>query len=117
MKKSMCLLLVVVFMMSLVTVAWADTDISEKDYVKVEQQVDKANDKIKDLIEKADIKADKKNADINKIIDKLRCHTDKIAQKTIDFADKYGVEVICEYELVEIGGQYVLIDPLRIRRY
>jgi len=115
MKKLFGFLLVVVFMMSLVTVAWADVEKTVID--KVQFEVDKANEKIAELCIKADVKADKKNTDIDKIIAKLRKHTDKIADKTIAYAAKYGVEVICEYEPVEIGGQYVLVDPLRIRRY
>jgi hypothetical protein len=117
MKKVWCFLLAVVFMMSLVSVAWADTGFSDEDYAKVEKHVDQANAKIADLVEKADAKADKKNADIDKIIDQLLKQTGHVAQKAIEFGAKYGVVVECEDVEVEIGDQTVIVDPLRIRRY
>lgn len=117
MKKLMCFLLVLIFMMSLVTVAWADVNISDKDYAKVEQHVEKANEKIYDLVIKAQDQADKKNANTEKIIDQLLKQTNHFAAKAIEFGEKYGIIVECEYVEVEIGGQTVIIDPLRIRRY
>ncbi|HHT64286.1 MAG: hypothetical protein ACOX4H_00055 [Bacillota bacterium] len=117
MKKTICFLLVMVFMMSFVAVAWADQGISDKDYAKVEQQVNQANEKIADLVEKADAKADKKPNQTDKIIAQLIDQTNKIAKKTIEFGKKYGIIVECHYVPVEIGNQIVFIDPLRIRQY
>jgi len=117
MKKFWCFLLAVVFMMSLVSVAWADTGISDQDYAKVEKHVEQANAKIADLVEKADAKANKKNADIDKIIDQLLKQTSHEAEKAIEFGAKHGVVVECVYVEVEIGDRIVIIDPLRIRRY
>lgn len=93
---------------------------ANNDLDKVIFQVEKANEQIYDLIDKAVEKADKfkdsKNEDksVEKIISKLIEQTNKISEKTIEKAAKSGAEVYCELIEVEIGGQVVLIDPLII---
>jgi predicted PurR-regulated permease PerM len=117
MKKLLCFLLVLVFMMSLVTVVWADVDITDEAYDKVEQHVDKANDKINHMVSIAQDQADKNNADMEKIVAQLLKKTDHFAAKAIEYGENFGVVVECEYNEVVIGDQIVLVDPLRIRRY
>jgi len=183
MKKVLCFLLVVIFMMSLASVAWADVGTVDPNYAKVERQVEKANLKISELVAKAVADADKLinqykekvlkmendkdileneldeltfeigsldsesksyekinkeiekiyakindneklerltqklEEDIDKIIAKLVDHTNEIANKTIEAAEKEEIIVECSIIEVEIGGETVLVDPLRIRRY
>lgn len=136
MKKLLSLLVMVMLILSLGSVALADdllpnqsyfeaqqqVDISDDlllnpNYIEVQQQVDKANAKIDNLVAKAIVKAEDNPDNVDKIIDNLVKQTNKIADKTIKYAAKKGIEVYCEYEDVEIGGKIVSIDPLRIRRY
>lgn len=39
---------------------------------------------------------------------------DRIVKPVFEYAEKIGVEVVCEYTAYEIDGQTVLIDPLRV---
>lgn len=183
MKKVLCFLLVVIFMMSLVSVAWADVGTSDQKNAKVENLVEKANRKISKLVSKASINADKiinqykgkvmeiekdndllgnelnqltfeigsldsesksyekihkeiekiyekinndeklekltqdLEGDIDKLISQLLQHTNKIANNAIEAGKKEGIVVECSIIEVVIGGETVLVDPLRIRRY
>ena len=58
--------------------------------------------------------ADKLKSDIEKLIKDVVNNTDKIAAKIVRDAAKKGVTVINEYILIQIGDQYVLIDPIRV---
>ncbi len=96
---------------------------SDSDLEKVIDQVEKTNLKIDKKIDKAIEKAEKfedtKNEDklIDKVIDNLIDWTNKEADKMIDKAAKKDIEIYCELVEVEIGGQIILIDPLRIAGY
>jgi len=58
--------------------------------------------------------ADKLKSDIEKLIRDLVNNTDKIAEKIVIDAAKKGIVVINEYILIQIGDQYILIDPCRV---
>jgi len=64
--------------------------------------------------EKYSQQAEKLNRDIEKIIKDLIGNTDKIADKMVRDAAKKGVTVINEYILIQIGDQYILVDPIRV---
>lgn len=67
--------------------------------------VEKTNAKIEAMVEEA-------IAETNPDLDKLVAETSELAQKTIDKAANWGVEVVCEYKAYEINGVVVYIDPL-----
>ncbi len=118
MKKLICSVLTVVLVLSLfVPTSFA----ASEDYPWVEKEVLRTNNEIDRMIVNALIKVeniDKTSDDayklINKIIDELVKDTNKLADKMIEEAAKVGIQVVCEYVEVEIGGQTVLIDPLRV---
>ncbi|MDD4689593.1 MAG: hypothetical protein PHE51_07590 [Eubacteriales bacterium] len=84
-------------------------DISEKDYAKVDMMVEKANQKILKMVNKA---MSANNLDIDKLVEK----TNAVAFKEIEKASKLGIEVLCEYVAYEIQGHTIYIDPLRVVR-
>lgn len=118
MKKLICSVLTVVLVLSLFVPA---SFAASEDYPWVEKEVLRTNNEIDRLVEKAINEVEKVDASnnkvdklINKIIDELVKDTNKLADKMIKEAAKVGIQVVCEYVEVEIGGQTVLIDPLRI---
>lgn len=70
-----------------------------------------SNAPVDKLIENAEQRLERS---LDRIIDKLVRDTDGLANQMIQKAAEYGIEVICEYVAVEIGGRTVWIDPLRI---
>lgn len=74
---------------------------------KLEEKIDRSDEKIDELTEKLDNK-------IEKIIDKLINNTNRKSAKMIERAADKGYVVVCDMVEVEIGGQVILIDPLRI---
>lgn len=75
-------------------------------------EVDKANAKIEKTIDKVLEQGDVTQAEIDKLIDK----TNKAAEKGIEKAEKDGVQVECEQQVVDINGEPTIIDPLRVIR-
>ncbi len=86
----------------------------------LEKKVETANRQINEAIERAKARAEKKVDDpdeIEKIIEWLKDYTQRIADKTIEFAEKRAVIVDCKHETVIIGGEEVTIDPMRVAGY
>lgn len=116
MKKLICSVLTLVLVLSLfVPASYA----AKWDYSEIPKEVERTNNEIERLVEQAieeaekiDESSKKAEKEINKIIDKLVKDTDKLADKMIKEAGKVGIEVLCEYVEIIIGGQTVLIDPL-----
>ena len=57
---------------------------------------------------------DKLEKDLDKLIEKVVNDTNKIADQTIQYGQKRGFEIICEFINFDIGGRKVPIDPLRV---
>lgn len=55
-----------------------------------------------------------KNVQIENLITNLVNETNALAQEMFELAEALGVEVICELVPVEIDGQIIMIDPLRV---
>ncbi|TJX14930.1 hypothetical protein E9840_04305 [Tissierella creatinini] len=118
MKKLICSIFTVVLVMSLfVPVSFA----AAEDYPWVLEEVEKTNaeiakmvDEAKDEVEDLDDTDKRYEKDLKKIIHELKKDTDKIAKEMIKEAVQVEIEVVCEYVTEVIGGQEVLIDPLRI---
>ncbi|MGD9677364.1 MAG: hypothetical protein AB7V16_03210 [Vulcanibacillus sp.] len=93
---------------------------AESDLEKVIKQVDTTNEIIDTMIDnaldKVEIFEGKEQEDmlIAKTIDLLIDQTNNIAENMIDRAANKDVEIYCELVEVEIDGQIILIDPLRI---
>jgi ribosomal protein L15 len=85
---------------------------------KIIRIAEKANADVDKEIAKAqrDASKVKKDADFDRIIEKLFDKTEKILSKAIDEIEKLGGEAECEYVEVLIGDRVVLVDPLRIVR-
>lgn len=118
MKKLICSVLTLVLVLSLFVPA---SFAASEDYPWIYKEVMRTNNEIDRLIvnalievENVDRSNDQANKIINKIIDELVKDTNKLADKMIQEAAKVGIQVICEYVEVEIGGQIVLIDPLKV---
>lgn len=118
MKKLICSVLTLVLVLSLFVPA---SFASSEDYPWIIKEVERTNNEIERLVERAimevdkvDSSSDKADKIINKIIDELVKDTNKLADKMINEAAKVGIEVVCEYVKIEIGGQTVLIDPLKV---
>jgi septal ring factor EnvC (AmiA/AmiB activator) len=75
---------------------------------------EKEQDKLDTKIEKLEEQLDDK---IEKIISDLIDDTNKLAEAAIERAAKKGYTVTCELVEVEIGGQTVYVDPLRVGAY
>lgn len=92
------------------------------DVSKVEEKIlaigEEANASIYKEIDKAIVKVDQaeNNQEIDKIIQDLIKKTNKITAVSIAKIEKLGGEAVCEWVEVEIGGQTILIDPIRIIR-
>lgn len=116
MKKLMSTILTLVLVLSL----FAPASYAAKwDYDEIPTIVDRTNSEIDSLVEEArkeveqiNTSSNKAEKETNKIIDKLVKEIDKLADKTIKEAAKVSFGVICNYVEIEIGGQFVLIDPL-----
>ena len=112
-KKLLSLVMVALILSSAVCIgAFAKTDEE-----KALEEVMKANEKIDKTVQKAIDKAIKKgekysDSEIQKLIDK----TNGAAIKGIIKASKNGVEVECEYIVIVIGDEVIVIDPLRVIR-
>lgn len=85
---------------------------------KIIKIAEKTNADVDKEIAKAQREAGKvkKDADLDRIIEKLLTKTDKIVSKAIEKIEKLGGEAECEYVEVLIGDRIVLVDPLRIVR-
>lgn len=119
MKKIISVLLVVVVAAFIFApAALANTS----DLDKITAQVEALNAQIEQKVVKAQEQADKfinkgKEDKVDKVIEKLVNWVDKKAEKMIEKAAKYGIEVYCEYVTYDIGGVAVEIDPLIIGGY
>lgn len=123
MKKLICTVLTVVLVLTLFVPA---SFAIEDNYIRIVNKVERTNEEIENLIDKAlidvDVEREKYDNDnqekldkkIQHIIDKLVDDTNKLAEKMIKSAAKVEIQVMCEYVEVEIGGQKVLIDPLKV---
>lgn len=144
MKKFICSVLTVILVLSLfVPASFASQDDYSKIVKEVEKTNEKIERFINHAIRNADKEIEKYNMEIeaieglrdnenidvdkllyeaeqklerkvNRIIDHLVDDTNRAANLMIEKAAKAGIEVICEYVEVEIGGQIVLVDPLRV---
>ncbi len=74
---------------------------------KFEAQIDKSNKQIQE-------RTDKFNEKIDRIIERLINDTNQKAADMKNRAAGKGITVICELVEIQIGGQNILIDPLRI---
>jgi hypothetical protein len=96
----------------------------DKTAAKVTQIVADCNDRIDDCV--ADAQADAQaliakgyapnSQKVLNICQKLVFKTDAIAANTSDRLARMGVEFVCYYHTVYVGGNAVLIDPLYIIR-
>jgi|LSQX01.3.fsa_nt_gb hypothetical protein len=78
-------------------------------------KVQEANEKIWETFYQAEKKAEGANeAEIDKIIKWVEDKIEGIAERTIDFAERHDVDVICEPETRYIGGKEVLVDPMKV---
>lgn len=116
MKKLICSILTIVLVLSLfVPASYA----AKWDYDEIFMVVEQTNEEIDKLIDAAieevaevDESSNKADMEINKIIDKVIKETEKLADKVLKEAGKVGIEIVCDYVEIEIGGRFVLIDPL-----
>jgi len=108
-KKLLQMLLMLLLVLSLTcsSVMAAPADKTEKQYKKLCQMVDKANEKIDKLVEHA--KKTEKD-DVQWLLDKV----EKEVTPVLAYAAQIGVEVECEVEVVMVDGQWVEIDPLKV---
>jgi DNA-directed RNA polymerase beta' subunit len=129
-KKLLVMMFTVMLTLSLaLPTAFAEVQTTEdENYQKVQAKVDKANEKIQELISEAiadgeevmeeynegDLEEAKKNNAIEKIIVKLIDKTNKISERTRNYAAEKGYHVECFYEKVTIGDRTVDVDPLRV---
>ncbi len=107
MKKIFLMLLVVLLIGN---ISFAD-NISD-----VQKAVDKTNIKIEKEIDKAVTKSLKETSleKIEQIINKLLDKTNDMSAKMVEKAAESGVVVVCEWVPVEINGQIIMVDPLRV---
>jgi hypothetical protein len=106
-----------VFVFSLsVSPVFATLSEDEVEYEKISSGVNKTNEKIDKMIDKAIEDAKEKNK-IDKIKEKLIDGTNKKAANMKKRAANKGIVVECDLVEVEIGGETILIDPLRIAGY
>lgn len=105
-----CLVVVVLLVFTLCPLAYASDGGSFVD------KVDAADQKISQLIDEAVAKADRtdKESEIHQIINDLRAETREIVYTLEKEAKVEGIKLIHEYEIVEIGGHNVRIDPCRV---
>lgn len=75
--------------------------------------IDTANLQIFQAIAQAQHLAEVRPEDTERIIEQLLERVDVIVKRTIRAVGDRGT-VICEYIEVEIGGQTVLVDPLKV---
>ncbi len=81
----------------------------------IEWKVQEANAKIWETIYQAEKKAEGADeAEIGEIITWLEGKIEDIADRTIDFAERHDATVECEPETRYIGGQEVLVDPMKV---
>ncbi len=116
MKRILSILLVIVVASFLFAPAALAAN---NDFDKIVAEVNQLNAQIDSKVAKAVEQADKfiaqgKADKVDKVIADLLKWVDNKAENMIKKAAKKGVEVYCEYVPVEIGGQTVMIDPLRI---
>jgi peptidoglycan hydrolase CwlO-like protein len=128
MKKLFSLIITMVFVFSL---SVSPVFGAEADYEKISNDVNKTNEKIEQMInkakedanklqEKVDISGepnDKFDAKLDEIKTNLINDTNEVATKTKEKGADEGFLVICEWVEVEIGGAIIKIDPLRIAGY
>lgn len=86
---------------------------SEVNNNKVLDDINKTNEQIYDMIDKAVSKSYKENKDPEKIAEDLIKKTDKRVEVLIKNAAKEGVEIEKEYIEVTIGDKVYLVDPIR----
>ncbi|GEM_PF-3475358 len=96
--------------------------ISDLDLILITAEVNALNAQIEQKVAMAIKQADLyillgKPDKVDKVIADLVQWVDSKAEALIAKAAKKGIVVYCEYEAVVIGGQTVLIDPLRIGGY
>jgi hypothetical protein len=109
-----------VFVFSLsVSPVFATLSEDEVEYEKISSGVNKTNEKIDKMIDKAVEDAEEKNKidKIDKIKEKLIDGTNKKAANMKKRAANKGIVVECDWVDVEIGGEIIKIDPLRIAGY
>ena len=143
MKKVISLALIISVIFVLSGVSMADSSVMDKIQFEVDKANAEIDSLIVEYIEKVDkviktynhkiseyddleddddcedlyaiIKLEKERDEkVDKLIQDLIDKTNAIAQAVFDKAASEGIEVICELVLVEIGGQEVWIDPIRI---
>jgi len=140
MKKMITKIAVIVMILSLTTAtAFAGTvqgTVADKDNLKFQVQLEKqaqkatfaeekilaiaedTNERIAKEIEKALLKADLVTTDreMEVLIANLLKKTEQISAVAVKKIERLGGEAVCEWIEVEIGGQTILVDPIRIVR-
>lgn len=86
---------------------------SEANNNKVLDDINKTNEQIYDMINKAVSKSYRDNKDPEKIAEDLIKKTDKRVEVLIKKSTKEGVEIEKEYIEVTIGDKVYLVDPIR----
>ncbi|HEY4554235.1 MAG TPA: hypothetical protein VIG80_13675 [Bacillaceae bacterium] len=93
-------------------------ELNGKEYIKLSEKVDKISEKLQEenLKQEAKVQAvlDKLGKDLDELIENLIQVTNAISAEAVQYGQERGLEVICEYVEVQIGGRTVLIDPLRV---
>lgn len=107
MKKKYLILLV---MLMMTNISFAD------DATNVLNAIDKTNVKIENEIEKAVSKSFEETSleKINTIIVKLLDKTNDMSAKMVEKAAESGIVVVCDWVPVEINGEIIMVDPLRV---
>lgn len=80
--------------------------------------VNQANQRIEQIVRQSCKMAEKADspAEVRCIIASMLLRTSAVSKTAQAAAALFGVKTICEYEAVEIGGQTIYVDPLRVVR-
>lgn len=119
MKKVMTgLLLVVVLLTTGKVNLFANQSDAQQIIVEVNQEIQalivEAQMDARDVLKNDELTELEQEALIDAIITNLIAETEEISNDAVAKAALEGYNVICEYKLVKVGGEEVLIDPLRV---
>jgi glutamyl-tRNA reductase len=87
---------------------------NEKDLQKLDKKIEKLNEQINRKLEKYNNRTEKFTKDLDKLIRDLYNVTLKMSTDTINKAAEKGIQAEASWTLVELGGKWVWIDPIRV---
>ncbi|MCA1030751.1 hypothetical protein LCL95_06945 [Bacillus timonensis] len=87
---------------------------AEKDQVKISEKIEKRMEKLNEKSRKHKEKLLEFSIELNELIQDLRNKTDEMSLKMRTEALEHGYLVECTWQEVELAGEKVWIDPLRV---